>query len=149
MIRFIFLVMFMFIPAITHGGDFQATGPLNEQKSWRVSTSLADGRVLVSGGCGWDWGSCHPLDTVEIFDPVTGTFSFISGMNQTRLRHTATAIPVPGNPVLIAGGNGKTAELFDPITDSFTPIVSSMVESRTNHSAVVITTADEKKRCSL
>jgi len=139
------LLFLVLLPTFSYGGTFQATGSLKLNRTWQVATTLDDGRVLVSGGCAWNAG-CYSINSAEVYDPVSGSFSLVSNMNQPRTGHTATVLPISAKTVLVAGGNGTTAELFDPVTNSFTSLASQMNEARTNHSAVQITAADGKKK---
>lgn len=89
---------------------------MNVARMFHTATVLQDGRVLVTGG---EDGSFNFLDSAEMFDPETETFSLLpQGMSTARSRHTATLLP--SGQVLIAGGLGDTsAELFDPSDDAF------------------------------
>jgi len=79
--------------------------------------------VLVTGG--------FLRDTAEIWDPATNTWRLIAArMSRFRQDHTATLLS-DGN-VLIAGGQAGTdistggfAELFNPLTEDFTPVQSA------------------------
>jgi len=141
----ILLLFLILLPTFSYGGTFQATGSLKLNRTWQVATTLDDGRVLVSGGCAWNAG-CYSVNSAEVYDPVSGTFSLVSNMNQPRTGHSATVLPITAKTVLVAGGNDNSAELFDPVTNSFTSLASQMNEARTNHSAVQITAADGKKK---
>src|SRR5213596_3440282 len=102
-------------------------GQMAIHRSAHKATALSDGRVLITGGS----NATGSLNSAEIFDPSTGTFSAVSGsMNMARARHTATLLS--SGKVLIAGGdvtptlvdpNGTdvtgTAETFDPTARTF------------------------------
>jgi len=51
-------------------GTFSLTGPMSDARTWFMANTLADGRVLVTGG----YGNLAPLASAEIYDPATGTF---------------------------------------------------------------------------
>jgi hypothetical protein len=73
--------------------------------------------VLVTGGR----GVVSNLASVELYDPVTGTWSPTGDMNSGRTYHTATLLP--NGQVLVAGGYDLTselasAELHSPTTSS-------------------------------
>lgn len=96
-------------------------------RSGQTMTMLNSGKVLVAGG---------GVDTAELYDPATGSFTATAGkMSVVRLHHTATLLK--DGTVLIAGGVSseatpalRSAELYDPVSNSFTPIAASMTSPR-------------------
>jgi WD40 repeat protein len=106
-------------------------GPLGE-----TATLLADGRVLVTGGCSAG---------AELYDPATGMFSPTGSL--TVVRGGATATLLKNGRVLVAGGyncgNGQndgiwaSAELYDPATGTFGP-TGSMGTPREFHTATIL-----------
>lgn len=111
-------------------------------------TLLADGRVLVSGGR-WHNGSYWVyLDSAEIYDPATDTWTTTTGsMNVRRHYHSLTLLN--DGRVLATGGYYKewwgddtyyhqdTAELYDPATGQWTP-TDSMSYARSGHTATLL-----------
>jgi hypothetical protein len=82
-----------------------------------TATLLADGRVLIAGGTDRDAsGATVFLDSVELYDPSTGSRTDAARLAGKRYGHGAGAFP-NGN-VLVAGGwversgTSRTAELF-------------------------------------
>jgi len=63
----------------------------------------------------------------------SGTFAKTGNMNVARISHTATLLLNGG--VLVAGGNGSSAELYNPATGSRT-LTGSMTTARDLHQAV-------------
>jgi hypothetical protein len=120
-------------------------GLMNLPRQSHTATLLNSGLVLVTGG--YISGSGTQTDTAEIFNPQTGTWRYTglplgprTVMMQPRREHTATRLA--DGRVLIAGGaNGamrlNTAEIFDPMTEAFTPI-SPMRDARNTHVAVLL-----------
>ena len=68
---------------------------------------LPDGTVAVIGGSakGKADQAVDPVLPIELFDPVTGTFSTMCAINAARLYHS-TALLLPDATVLIAGKDG-------------------------------------------
>ena len=84
-------------------GTFTTTGSMTVARTFQEATLLADGRVLVTGGCadGWDYND-HFYAAAEIYDPKTGTFTATGSMADALVAQTATLLP--DGRVLIAGG---------------------------------------------
>ncbi len=95
---------------------------MDRGRSHHTATLLPDGRVIVIGGEGL---SGAPLDTVELFDPESETWSGLPELPEARSNHTTTLLE--DGRLLVVGGarsnqNGSpspegvlsTAVLYDP-----------------------------------
>ena len=106
----------------------------NFQRHWlhdrRAGRSHGDNAVqwrsLARGGCNSDC-TYVALDSAELYNPATGTFSATGSMNATRFDFQ-TATLLPNGQVLIAGGYSTdyavplpNAELYDPATGPSPP----------------------------
>ena len=115
-------------------GKFVATGSMaTPRASGFTATLLTDGRVLIAGG------GYPPLDSAELYDPSTGTFSPAGEMTTPRWNHTATLLG--DGKVLLAGGSpagNPSAELYDPSTGAFTPTGSMVTASQHGHVATLL-----------
>ena len=78
------------------------TGNLNTPRWQHTATRLQDGKVLVVGGVANGDDPLNVLDTSELYDPATGTWSVTGHLNRPRVGHTATLL-LDGR-VLVAGG---------------------------------------------
>ena len=115
----------------------ELTGPeqsLTEPRAWAVAATLRNGEVLIAGGVA---ASGYPT-SAELFNPATNAFTKLTGPDQSLSegRERAVAATLPNGQVLIAGGinniirstpaavesRSLSAELFDPITDTFTTL---------------------------
>lgn len=106
-------------PLTIVGVGFAAVSDMAVSRAGHSATLLPDGRVLVAGG------TTDGTHSAELFDPTSSSFApTIGGMVYTRTGHCAGLLP--NGRVLIAGGGDskgtlfKTAEVFDPATESFT-----------------------------
>ncbi len=153
---------------IPDSGRFDTTAkPLNESREMATATPLPNGKILVAGGVKCGNGAlgprCKALDSAELYDPSTGSFTRAGAgsgykMASPRSGHTATVIQGCGCPadgkVLLTGGvkdkiatipTGiistlpvKTAELYDPATDRFIALPATMRDARIYHAAVLL-----------
>jgi Kelch motif protein len=105
---------------------FTLTGPMLERRDNHTATLLADGRVLIAGGVSARAQGPFVLNSVEIYDPATGSFHAAAHMRNPR--HGHAAVRLPDGRVLVAGGATSggdcafdpTAEIYDPATDAWT-----------------------------
>ena len=110
-------------------------------RNQHTATLLADGRVLVAGGCG-DPSCSSAVSSAEIYDPATGTWSPTGALNSARGQQTATLLP--GGGVLVAGGccgvggvSVALAELYNPATGLWSP-TGPMGSPRSAHTATLL-----------
>ena len=109
---------------------FESTGSMLSAQLDATATLLPDGKVLVAGGCGAQGGRPVGLDTAELYDPSSGTFTIIGRMVTPHCG--AGAVLLPNGKVLIAGGDSynagsstikntpiDSAEVFDEQTGTF------------------------------
>jgi hypothetical protein len=116
----------------------------------RTATSLANGKVLLTGGAHED---CGRYEKAELYDSATEKFASIADMTRQRDNHSATLLP--DGTVLIAGGEtsgcdpkgcnvgswfaGTTTsvESYNPSTGSF-DVVGNMIVPRGGHTATLL-----------
>lgn len=115
---------------------------MSSRRQDHTATLTGNGNVLLVGG----FGGTQPnvsniLDTIEIYDLASQSFSAISHKMQAhRMGHTATMLPT--GVILIAGGqdaNGpvKQAETYDPAHPPFAP-VGELTVPRALHTATLL-----------
>jgi hypothetical protein len=106
-------------------------------------TSLPNGKVLLAGGLNGSASTDAQLyedDPVDTFTPA-GT-SPPGALTVARAYHTATRLG--SGKVLLAGGVGSggasltSAELYDPVANTFTAIASTMSAARARHTATIL-----------
>ena len=123
---------------------FEVLPNMTQGRARHVATTLADGRVLITGGS----NGIQSLASAESYDPQTKSFAATGSMAQGRIGHTATLLP--DGRVLVAGGSTvgthqlaiaqnalMTTELFDPQTGQFTA-GPTMFYPRTFHTADLV-----------
>ena len=107
-----------------------------------AAVRLRNGKVLIAGGS-VDAILSHALNSAELYDPRTRTFTATKPMASAR---TGLAIaPLPFNSALVSGGNDQTstildtAEVFVPGFGGFVPVANVMTEPREFHTATALT----------
>jgi galactose oxidase-like protein/uncharacterized protein DUF4214/Kelch motif protein len=118
-------------------GTWTLTGSFTNRRYLHTATLLSDGKVLIAGGTNNGPGSGPSLNTAELYDPASGTWTITSPLHTARHLHTATLLP--DGQVLVAGGGVGTAsvELYDPSTGLWGP-APSMLAARSAHSATLL-----------
>ena len=125
--------------------NWNFTGNLNTPRRVYTATLLADGKVLVAGGfnnmfdsCAH--GNCFKLNTAELYDPTTRTWTSTGNLNSAREQHTATLLP--NGRVLVAGGVNNfgilnSTELYDPATGTWSG-TGNLNTGRAGHTATLL-----------
>jgi hypothetical protein len=129
-------------------GSFIAAGTMTTIRFGATVTLLASGKVLITGGFGPGTSQLPRLNTAELYDPQSGTFTPTGSMSVGRIGHTATLLN--DGKVLIAGGTHSSggggaatasAELYDPSTGTFT-VTGSMASERADHTATLLVSGE-------
>jgi N-acetylneuraminic acid mutarotase len=123
-------------------GTWSSTGNLNTTRTEHTATLLSNGKVLVAGGLNFDSDyNSSGLNSAELYDPVTGTWSSTGNLNDARGDHTATLLP--NGKVLVVGGGPSadspliSAELYDPVTGTWGSL-ASLNTARLAHTATLL-----------
>ena len=144
-----FLTGSLIPPNTGAAGTFTLTGQLVTARARHTATLLQSGNVLVVGGASPRRVSASgtTLRSAEVYSPSSGTWRNTRGNGQAlqmfyaRYGHTAT--PLSDGRVLVAGGWDErvvsdTAELYDPVTDSFAPTTGRIPRTITFHTATKV-----------
>src|SRR6266403_1800944 len=111
-------------------------GGMVEARSGAAAALLQDGRVLIAGGESSGVASA----TLEIFDPVAGTFTAAGVMSSPRTKH-AMAVLADGRVIIIGGSNGTapvaSTDILDPVAGSVAA-GPSLATPRSGHSATTL-----------
>jgi hypothetical protein len=118
---------------------------LNTARAGHTATLLNNGQVLLVGGIDPTAGI---IQDAELYDPPTQSFIDLGATTTPRFGHTATLLQ--NGQVLIAGGETdpipsgayNSAEIFDPIAPTFTPVLVPMTTAREGHAAVLLNNGD-------
>ncbi|MDX6327593.1 MAG: hypothetical protein QOK15_3947, partial [Nocardioidaceae bacterium] len=121
-------------------GSWAPTGSMSSGRWEHTHTWLANGKVLVTGGC--CTSSNLPLATAELYDPATGVWARAGSMSTPRESQTATVLA--DGRVLVAGGFATdvttalaSAELYDPATRTWSP-TGAMTTARNGQTATLL-----------
>lgn len=125
-----------------------STMTMAKPRAYHTATILMNGKVLITGGID---NHNSPLASAEIYDPFSNTLTPTGSMTTPRWLHSATLLP--NGKVLVAGGTSVTpavssgiegnpplgsAELYDPLTGTFTPVTATMLQPRYYHTATLL-----------
>jgi hypothetical protein len=100
-------------------------------RSGHTATLLANGKVLVAGGC--SASGCTAVS--ELYDPTTNSWSTTGSLNTARAGHTAVRLKT--GKVLVIDGAGASCELYDPATGRWSKAASTNV-ARPQHAATLL-----------
>ena len=118
---------------------------LNSARATHTATRLSSGKILITGGFSANSVPSPALNTAELYDPLTNTFTVLgAAMTSLRCAHAATLLP-KGQVLLTGGqtdtndgGGSATAELYDPAANSFTALTATMTTPRGGHTATLL-----------
>jgi len=124
-------------------GTWSLTGSLTTGRWQHSATLLPDGRVLVAGGENYTFCPVCSLNSVEIYNPATGTWSTAATLSNARAAHVGELLP--NGKVLVAGGNINasgasaltSAELYDSVANTWSATGALQV-ARTGPSGVLL-----------
>ena len=125
--------------ALEAAGTWVPAGTLADGRHGHTATLLSDGRVLIVGGLQERTVGSPGLASVEVYDPVSRTWSIAGSLNSGRTHHTATLLP--DGTVLVTGGMAgysgpalASVEIYDPISGTWSSAPPLSVPRR-GHSA--------------
>jgi hypothetical protein len=118
------------------------TEPMKVQRIGHTATLLAGGKVLVVGGAKAENDAA--VASAEIYDVAGTSWSTVASMNDARVHHTATKLA--DGKVLVVGGSKKhgglpalsTAEIYDPVANTWTKTTGALPTERSWHSAIAL-----------
>ncbi len=120
--------------------SWSITGNLNTARYEHTATLLPNGKVLVAGGQSSLIPPFVALNSAELYDPATETWSSTGSLVTARAKHTATLLP--SGKVLVAGGHNYnpgliSAELYDPATGAWT-VTGNLNLEHVGHTATLL-----------
>jgi len=118
------------------------TGRMPSTRNYHAATLLSSGKVLITGG---KTGSAGLVDSALLYDPNTDTYSTLTA-TMTTARESHSSVRLGNGKVLITGGtDGNTlgngfasAELYDPDSQTFTALSSTMTTGRYGHTSTLL-----------
>lgn len=113
------------------------TGNLNVARLFHTATLLPNGKVLINGGFGGG-----PSSSAELYDRATGIWTNAASSNLIHYYPTATLLP-NGKVLVVSDDNvgiptGGGAELFDPVTGTWSLTGRLNNTERTFHTATLL-----------
>jgi hypothetical protein len=125
----------------TYGTSLTSTGSLTTARDGHTASLLPNGLVLAAGGN----NNGQILNSAELYNPATGTWSAAQPLNVARYDHAATILA--DGRVLITGGFNalgpiSSAEIYDPIQNTWTATASTLTIARAYHTATLLPNGD-------
>jgi len=131
---------------------FSQTGNMLVPRANHTATLLLDGTVLMAGGLNIENIDGNefdfPISSAELFDATSGTFvptgsmaTARSGHHATLLANKALAKTASYGKVLVTGGGGQTAELYNPASRLFTE-TGPLLVIRNGETATLLNTGE-------
>ena len=121
--------------------SWAAAGSMGGARYYHTAILLPSGKVLVAGGGGVSGVSLSVLNSAELYDPASNSWTPTGSLGTARYVDTATLLP--SGKVLVAGGYNSSsgplasAELYDPASNSWTP-TGSLGIARYVHTATLL-----------
>ncbi|MEO8682273.1 MAG: putative Ig domain-containing protein, partial [Vicinamibacterales bacterium] len=118
-------------------GTFQLAPGFAEPRLDHTATLLGDGRIAFIGGT-TNWVDYNQkTSSVEIYDPVTNTFSSGGDLLVERSQHVTSPVQGPGGgpndlKLIVVGGysastmSSRTVELFDPASTALRVVTATL-----------------------
>ncbi|TGL62548.1 Kelch repeat-containing protein [Leptospira jelokensis] len=110
----------------TETTSFLPTGNMNQNRGEHNIVKLANGKVMVLGGISQVFPGSHfiTLNSAEIYDPNTETFTELPNRMQSPRSFFCSVLLNDGRVFVVGGTNGiyapmDTTEFFDPTTETF------------------------------
>jgi len=94
-----------------------SVAPMLSYRLYAASTLLSSGKVLVTGGLGFDSLGTDKSSGAEIYDPTTNTWTAAASMSIAR--NECALVTLPSGKALAVGKSG--AEVYDPAANTWTP----------------------------
>ena len=128
-----------------NSGTFTATGSMVQARAEFAITLLANGQVLVAGGCAaYDANGCSSTtNKAEIYNPATGKWTATTALRAAR--HAMNATLLSSGKILVAGGATaasdalNSTEIYDPTAKTWT-LGKKMVQARSDYASLMLGT---------
>jgi len=126
-------------------GTFTATGSMLQARSDFGVALLANGQVLVAGGCtAFDVNGCTSVtNKTEIYNPSAGIWKATAPLRAARYAMMATTLA--SGQVLVAGGSTaaldalNSSEIYDPTAKTWT-LGAKMLQPRGDYASITLAT---------
>jgi hypothetical protein len=117
-------------------GQFSPGGHMTTKRFRHTSVLLKDGRVLLLGNTWDDFPRPDPLNTAELYDPITNQFSRTGDLHSSRAAPAAVLLG-DGRVLVVGGDNSNSAEIYDPATGQFS-LTASLQSRRSEATALLL-----------
>ncbi|CAF3853051.1 unnamed protein product [Adineta steineri] len=120
-------------------GIWTTTGNMVKARYYHTASVLSNGKVLITGGGNNSGISNIALNSAEVYDSSTGTWTTTGNMINSRYYHTASVLS-NGKVLVTDGWNSNilnSTEVYDPSTSTWAT-TGNMINAREWHTASVL-----------
>jgi N-acetylneuraminic acid mutarotase len=124
-------------------GTWTTISPMNIGRLRHEAVLLSNGKILVAGGYYAYPPYSYDIQSAELYDPATATWTITGSLNLQRYGNVGALLP-DGRFLVVGGTNNTTAEIYDPglgYTNTVRPQITAITPAINLGSSLTVTGA--------